>query len=435
MKNFAAIFAFVLVFTGCNSTKVREVNVGMGWANNSVNTVIFRQNAITTYEDQQFTAYYDENSNVVVAKRTIGDDDWKRNITQYKGNTRDAHNDISIAIDGEGFLHLSWDHHDTKLRYAISKEPMGLDLGEEQSMTGREENRVSYPQFYNLPDGDLLFFYRSGHSGGGILVINKYDINEKKWFSLHQNLVDGEGERNAYWQASVDKQGVLHLSWVWRETWDVSTNHDLAYARSRDGGETWERSTGEKYSLPITARSAEYAWRIPQNSSLINQTSITTDGDGNPYIASYWNEKGDDATQFHVVYKENGEWKKEKTDFRTSSFDLGGGGTKNIPVSRPEIVINPEENSKRIYLIFRDEERGNKISLAHKKPGDRSSWKVLDLTKYSLGQWEPNFDEQLFQKRGILHIFVQKVTQIDGEGVASEESTPVKILELKKLPQ
>lgn len=29
-------------------------------------------------------------------------------------------------------------------------------------MTGKDEDDVTYPEFYRMPDGDLLFVYRSG---------------------------------------------------------------------------------------------------------------------------------------------------------------------------------------------------------------------------------------------------------------------------------
>ena len=155
-------------------------------------------------------------------------------------------------------------------------------------MTGRREDRVTYPEFYNMPDGDLLFLYRDGTSGSGNLVLNRYDVRSKQWTRLQDNLIDGEGDRSAYPQTVVDSLGTIHISWVWRESPDVATNHDLCYARSSDGGATWTKSTGEKYKLPITAASAEYVWRIPQNSELINQTSMAADGRGRPYIAAYW---------------------------------------------------------------------------------------------------------------------------------------------------
>ncbi|HQF49096.1 MAG TPA: BNR repeat-containing protein, partial [Flavobacterium alvei] len=358
---------------------------------------------------------------------------WEKVKTPYKGNTKDAHNDISIAIDGDGFLHISWDHHDTKLRYAKGKSPMSLDLGEEQSMTGKEELKVTYPQFYNLPNGNLLFFYRSGASGRGNMVINFYDVKSKTWSQLQQNLVNGEEKRSAYWQSSIDQQGVIHLSWVWRESWDVSTNHDLCYARSKDGGITWEKSSGENYKLPITASTAEIAWKIPQKSSLINQTSMATDENGNPYIATYWSENK--IPQYQIIYLRNGNWKKISTQFRKTPFYLGGGGTKQIPISRPDILIANKGNNSKLYLLFRDEERGNKISLAYIQFNKESNWKIVDLTKDSVGQWEPNYDNSLWEKENKLHIFMQNVTQIDGEGLAKIAPSNVSVIEVNHLPK
>ena len=353
--------------------------------------------------------------------------------TQYTGNTADAHNVISIAVDGDGYLHISWDHHDNELRYAVSVEPLSLVLGAKKQMTGIEEGKVSYPQFYNLKNsGDLIFMYRSGQSGRGILVINSYDIKTGVWSQLHQNLIDGEGKRNAYWQAYVDKQGTIHVSWVWRETWDVSTNHDIAYAKSTDGGKTWTRSTGEAYELPITQETAENAWEIPQNSSLINQTSMTTDDAGNPYIANYWNVEG--KTQYQIVYLENGIWKKQHTSFRDSGFDLGGGGTKKIPISRPEIFVQKQKSEKTVYLLFRDDLRESKITIAYKNLASQKDWKLQDLTDISVGDWEPNFDKQLYKQTGKVHIFQQEVIQVDGEGLIDKKATPVQLLELDNLP-
>ncbi len=434
LKNLYLGLVFLSLLISCSTLKTNEIAVDKGWANNSINTVIFREKALTTHKDYQFTAFYDDKGFMVLARRNLNSSSWEIHKTPYKGNTKDAHNAISIAIDGKGYLHVSWDHHDNELRYAKSKTPLGIELSQKMPMTNKLEDKVSYPQFYNLKNENLLFLYRSGHSGSGSLIANSYHTKTKNWNRLQENLIDGEEERNAYWQTTVDAKGTIHISWVWRESWDVATNHDIAYARSKDGGKTWEKSTGEKYKLPITEVTAEYAWKIPQNSSLINQTSITTDSEGNPYIASYWNEKNIDATQFKVVYLENGKWKKASTYFRKNSFQLGGGGTKSIPISRPEIFIQENKNAKKINLLFRDTERGNKVSLANKTLSSNEKWVVTDLTNYSVGQWEPNFDKELFQKQGDIHIFLQKVTQVDGEGMAEEAATPVKILEIEKLP-
>src|SRR5688572_27500922 len=250
---------FLLLFFAGRSIIAQEksmatiVDVGPGWARNSINAVVFRKNSLVTYKDTQFVAYYDGDGYMVLGKRRSGDIQWQLKKTSFRGNVSDAHNSISIMTDGEGYLHVAWDHHNNPLRYCKSITPGSLELTDKMSMTGELEQKLSYPEFFRMADGGLLFLYRDGGSGQGNLVINKYDINTRKWSRLHSNLVDGEGKRNAYWQVFVDSRGVIHLSWVWRESPDVASNHDLCYARSDDGGISWSDSKGEKYKLPITA--------------------------------------------------------------------------------------------------------------------------------------------------------------------------------------
>lgn len=404
----------------------KETNVGLGWSNNSVNTVIFRNSALTSFKGIQYTAYYNPEGKMVLAKRKLNAEKWDAVITPYSGNVKDAHNDISIVIDLDGYLHVSWDHHDTRLRYAKSKTPFSLELGEEIPMTGNDEVKVTYPEFHNLPNGELLFCYRSGASGRGNMIMKSYDVKTQKWTSLQNNLIDGENQRSAYWQICVGKKGI-YISWVWRESWDVSTNHDICYAFSPDGGKTWQKSTGEKYHLPITKETAEIAWDVPQNSSLINQTAMTVDDAGNPYIATYWDNDG--VPQYKVVYLAEGKWNLINTNFHVNSFSLGGGGTKRIPISRPEILVD----KSMLYLLFRDEERDNKITLAYANL-EKKQWELQDISRLTVGQWEPNFDKELWNKKKELHVFSQNVSQADGEGLAKVDPQPVQVLELKKVP-
>lgn len=430
-KNLIIIASLFLMMTffSCNVSaqlKTTESEIGLGWSNNSVNTVIFRNSALTSFKGNQYTAYYDPEGKMILAKRKFNSKKWDRVVSPYSGNVKDAHNDISIVIDSEGYLHVSWDHHDTRLRYARSKMPFSLELGEEKPMTGQDEAKVTYPEFHNLPNGNLLFCYRSGASGRGNMIMKSYDVKTQQWTSLQNNLIDGENQRSAYWQMCVGDKGI-YISWVWRESWDVSTNHDICYAFSADGGKTWKKSTGEKYILPITKATAEHAWEVPQNSSLINQTAMTVDEQGNPFIATYWDNNG--VPQYKVVYLSGGKWNLITTDFHVKPFTLGGGGTKRIPISRPEILVN----KSMLYLLFRDEERDNKITLGYTNLR-KTKWKAQDLSRFSVGQWEPNFDKELWRDQKQLHIFSQNVNQADGEGLSKTDPQPVQILEVLQMP-
>jgi hypothetical protein len=410
------------------SAQITYDTIGSGWAKTSVNTVVFRKNALVTHGDMQYAAFYDADGFVVIAKRERGKK-WISQRSQYKGNVADAHNSISIGVDGAGFLHVAWDHHTSKLRYARSASAGSLQLSNELEMTGMSEDEVTYPEFHRLPSGDLLFFYRSGESGEGNLIINRYDRSKRSWTQIQSNLLDGEGDRNAYWQSYVDANGMIHLSWVWRETWDVSTNHDMCYARSRDNGVTWERSDGTKYKLPINQANAEYAFRIPQNSELINQTSMSADAQSHPYIATYWRADSKSLPQYFLIWHNGQRWASMQVSDRKTDFSLRGGGTKKIPISRPQVLA--DSKGKEVLMIFRDTERGAKVSVAKIDLASKK-WSNIDLTSTTVGDWEPTYDSECWKKEGLLNIFVQRTGQGDGEKQVDLEPQPVVILGYRK---
>lgn len=426
-------FSIILIWLSWgNIFAQRLVGVEKGYSETSVNTAVFRTNSVVTKGETQFVAYYDGDGYLTIGKRQLCSDKWTTLRSLYKGDCRDAHNIISMGIDGDGFLHVAFNHHGVPLHYCKSVAPYSLQLGGMESMIGKGETDVTYPEFYRLKDGGLLFVYRSGMSGKGNLIMNRYNVCQKKWQRLHDILIDGEGKRNAYWQLCVDHLGTIHLSWVWRETPAVETNHDLCYACSKDGGLTWNKSTGEKYNLPITIANAEYAFRIPQKSELINQTSMTADKKGNPYIATYWRNSNSKVPQYRLVWNDKGQWKSKQVMQRKTPFSLSGGGTKKIPISRPRLVVKNKGEKVEAYFIFRDEERGSKVSMAFSDNLKKGKWQVSDLTDFAVYSWEPSYDTDLWRDRELLHLFVQRTAQGDGEKTVTMEPQMVQVLEVSQ---
>jgi hypothetical protein len=395
----------------------RLVPIGPGWARNQVNTVIFRHSALVSHGGLQYAAYYDAESRVTLAQRRLDDTAWRVVRAPYSGRTADAHNAISIAVDGDGYLHMAWGNHNGPLQYCRSVAPGALELTAPLAMIGADERRVTYPEFYALPGGDLLFLYRDGASGNGNLLLDRYLCAERRWVRVQDNLLGGEGARSAYWQMAVDRSGALHLSWVWREDPDVATNHDLCYAASPDGGVTWQTSDGAPCRLPITAATAEYACRIPQGSELINQTSICADDDGRPYIATYWRPEGSSAPQYQLVFHDGRAWNVAQVGRRTTPFTLRGTGTRRTPIARPQLVVASGAGCNRAIMLFRDIERGERVSAAVCADLSRPAWQFLDLADLQVGLWEPNYDPALWAERRQLHLLVQRVGQGDGEAL------------------
>ena len=107
-----------------------------------------------------------------------------------------------------------------------------------------------------------------------------------------------------------------------------------------------------------------------------------------------------------------------------------GRGTKRIPISRPQIVIDNKWRKDKIYYIFRDEERGSRVSLASTKDLENGVWDIEDLTDFSVGVWEPTYDSELWREKHRLHLFVQHTEQGDGEMIGSLSPQPIYVLEV-----
>jgi hypothetical protein len=412
---------------GAQGAEVRISEIGLGWARSSVNAVVFRTASLASHDDTQYAAYYDDSARVVLAKRRIGSTTWTRSRTPYTNNVSDAHNAIAIAVDGSGVLHVAWAEHDRALHYARSVRAGSLVLGPRERMTGLREERVTYPQFYTLPGGDLLFAYRDGQSGRGDVLLDRYDVRRRTWRVLQHPLISGEGKRNAYVnQLAIDARGGWHLSWVWRESPDVASNHDVLYAHSPDEGRSWRTSSGAAYALPITAQTAEVAWPVPQGSELINQTSGAVDREGRPVIATYWRDAGSEVPQLRLVWHDGARWRASRVGERTLAFRLSGGGTKRIPLSRPQVLVG---RSGDVIVVYRDQERGGGITVARSSDPARARWTLRELWSPSVGQWEPTYDIDRWRRERRLSLFVQPVGQGDGESLEDLPAQPVSVLD------
>jgi hypothetical protein len=116
-------------------------------AKNNVNGAVFRKNSVATQGQDQYTAYYDSVGYVTLAKRRLPAGAWQVQRTPYKGKVQDAHNVISLMVDGAGYLHLAFDHHGNPLHYCRSKAPGSLELSELLPMTGQQEGNGLTPSF------------------------------------------------------------------------------------------------------------------------------------------------------------------------------------------------------------------------------------------------------------------------------------------------
>ncbi len=326
--------------TPANSEFVEVIDVSPVWSGHPVGF------ALLTHKDRQHVAFYDAERRMTVASRRLGSGTWEL-IRLPERIGWDSHNYITMTFDHDDYIHLSGNMHGHPLVYFRSTKPNDSStLARVPAMVGRDEDRCTYPQFLRGPDGELIFTYRIGGSGDGDQVFNTYDTSTRTWRRLlDAPLLSGGGEMNAYFTGPVrDPDGVFHLCWVWRDTPDCATNHDLSYARSRDLVH-WQTSSGKPLRLPITLRTGEVVDPVPIHGGMINgNTRLGFDSRKRPVISYHkFDEQG--FTQIYNARLEDGRWKIHQVSDWSYRWEFQGGGS--IPFEIRLSAVAPVEGGLR----------------------------------------------------------------------------------------
>jgi hypothetical protein len=182
---------------GLKVQQLAAFDLGQAWSSNTVNTVIFRHHGILTWGGYQYTAFYVDETTLRVVRRTLATNHIAAHDIAGQYNLRDAHNSISLGIDRNGHLHISYDHHATKLRYRRSSQPHAIDgWTDELPMTGANEDRVTYPTFI-LPRAGypLTLLYRDGVHNKGSARLKTYDEPTASWTDRPTPILSGADQK------------------------------------------------------------------------------------------------------------------------------------------------------------------------------------------------------------------------------------------------
>lgn len=424
--------------------RLKTLNLGYAWAGNTINTVIFRHHAIFTAHNYQYTAFYVDTRTLRVVKRNLDNSSENNEIETFdiksEYNLKDAHNSISLAMDRQGYLHLSYDHHGSTLHYRRSVKPYQIDEWcDELSMTGENEEKVTYPTFI-MPHNNtpLLILYRDGNWKRGSAYLKYYDESLKSWFDYFTPILSGADQQpwtsNAYWNNPVmDQYGCLHLSYTWRTDYfsdeQLINNINIDYAKSFNQGFNWLTSKNQPYNLPITQVNSETVWPISPGSNHINQTSMALDSKGYPHIVFYANDKND-VLQYQHIWFNGTSWQHSWVSERTEGFKLVGGGALQLPISRPEILIDRDDT---VYIIYRAEDTEQRLVANYITAPSYEfySENTLILWDEPVGQAEPIIDRIRWQKEQVLTMLVQYNEQPNGDIDHKDIEKDILLIDLK----
>ena len=338
---------------------------------------------LMTKGNRQYIAYYNATRNMVVGQRSLNDKHFSLYVLPptsrgTHGGTStitgwDTHNYLTLAIDRDGYLHMSGNMHVHPLTYFRSRVPYDITTLEQvMEMVGSEEKRCTYPNFMTTREGKLLFHYRDGSSGNGNEIYNVYDEKSKKWSRLLDHpLTDGQGLMNAYQsQPTLLADNWYHVYWVWRDTPDCSTNHDLSYMKSPDLI-NWYNVHGDKIKSPATIDDRTIIVDpIPPKGGIINLAAkLCMDENNRPvFVYHKYDEKG--FIQFYIARFQVDTWKYHLITDWDYRWEFSGGGSINS-----EIIIKS----------FDRREDGNyEVSYWHIRYGDGTI--LLDKNFKNIGK-------------------------------------------------
>lgn len=422
-----------------------------------INGLAFQQDALVTHRTHQYVAYYDGKRRVCLARRQLPEGDWQiLRFPDYDFRSNDAHNTISMGIcPQDGTIHLAFDHHVHPLHYRLSRPDVATNPQDvtwtpdlfgpvTSELEKGQPIKITYPRFWQTPDGGLQFCYRQGGSGNGDRMLVDYDARTGTWRNTRQidsragSFTDALGESrsrcsypNGY---NYGPAGRLHATWVWREH-SQGANHDLMYAYSEDGGKTWLNNQRQTLAEPAHVNSPGITVaRISRLHGLMNTHGQAVDSRGRVHVVMWHctdeslraagSKPGEhrwgppQARRYHHYWRDrDGRW------HHTELPPVAG--------NRPKVFLDRHDNAYVIYAARQSTAdladghlhvAGDLVILAATAASGWKDWQIMHVEK------GPFVNEMLgdiyrWKKDAVLSVMVQESPR------TAHQPTPLRILD------
>lgn len=342
--------------SGLTEKIIQKIPVDKVWAGHPVGFCLY------THENRQYIAFYNADRHMVVGQRNLSDDHFTLHVLppttreEAEGTSTvlgwDSHNSVTLGIDREGYIHMAGNMHVHPLTYFRSTKPHDIStLVQHMEMTGSNEKRCTYPHFMINREGNLLFHYRDGSSGNGNEIYNTYSTETKTWKRLLDTpLTDGQGLMNAYQsQPKLMKDNWYHMYWVWRDTPDCATNHDLSYMKSPDLIH-WFNVFGDPVNMPATLDDKTLIVDpVPPGGGIINLAAKMVLDENNKPVFIYHKYGPDGNLQLYVAQTEGRKWVSRQLTNWNYRWEFSGGGSIVFEVSLKDFSKRSDGNYEFSY--------------------------------------------------------------------------------------
>jgi hypothetical protein len=188
---------------------------------------------------------------VYLARRNV-DGSWVRGCLKVAGACVVYPDDIghkqpSIAIDGDGYIHVFASMHSERWRYFRSAAP-----GDPTNMVDRsaelpdQDGLITYPNATGTPGGDVYLIARNGHEGR----LYRWDDAADTW--SHAATFAADPEYVVYPDDVVsDAAGNLHIAWEWAYDSTNGLRHLGSYLRYEPATGQFSDAAGAPMSVPV----------------------------------------------------------------------------------------------------------------------------------------------------------------------------------------
>jgi hypothetical protein len=239
-----------------------------------------------------FAAWFDDEGVPMVGRRAHGGAAWEVvNLGALPGDPMDSdqsadnHLVLAVAEDARGIVHVLGNSHGGPLAYVRTAGPGDFTSWEEASIAGPSDD-VTYPRIVARNDGTLLLFRRDGVPGNGDTLLDELVAGATEW--SHVGVVfDGRATGESPYLHRIvhdPADDSIHVLLMWRSTADPSTNNDIGYATSLDGGRTWTTIDGTPLPTPVRHDALlTVIDTAPTGSGIINQGGFALGPDGTPH--------------------------------------------------------------------------------------------------------------------------------------------------------
>lgn len=263
---------------------------------------------------------------VWVARRDSGGE-WTHANTGAEAVYDPGHTQASIALDGNGRLHVFSGMHGGSIQYRRSNAA--------HSVTGGFTNNLqpaafaggdyTYPNLTTTPDGDVWMIIRDNRRGR----LFRYDHVQQQWSGV-STFAAQSGTTVYPDQVFAGPDGDLHLVWEWAAGQPQASRHYGSYARYAPDTGTFYRADGAAYapgSLPLTTATSDVFQPLEGAETFafgvhgVQSAKMALDDQGRPVIAYSYSTDGSAESYEHRLARWTGAaWLRTTVD--PGPFDL-----------------------------------------------------------------------------------------------------------------